>query len=745
MPWPIPISTLRTGLPLGLLGGLMFVLVLAWGYRDLDPAHYTDRDDGVITMSHARNLVDHGFIGVEPSGQRVEGFSAPLQFWLYAGLYAVTGIGWHDYGQLQTLACTFLIGFFLVRCMERRPLAALLAGLAMAALLALQERFLAWHGSGMENALLHAAIAMVLWMGVRALDEGRLPWHWGVWLGAALLVRLDTIFHLLPLLLFFGLAYRREWRSWRGMGVVGLAVGIWGLYQLWRWRYFGSLEPNTGLAQQISVGLNLRRLLAGDPHWLGEGGRLGLVGLRVHGAWIAPLALIPLLWARAGGGTRWVVVACLSLLVTGFFNPLVFGITRLDTVRTTTFMSLAVAMLAGRVLAEVPWRREPLATVVAGAGVCAGLLAWPALADPKPRLCCAIDGHAALSAQADAYAAANNLHRVTLANPDLGKLSYLKRHNLFDLGFLGSPVLSHLRGEEDWVRSYFFDYALPDVVEVHGEWCRLHARILGDARFAARYEPLSSSTEELGAFAKEWPTVSEGVFVRRDLHAGSASPEHGLIQSLRAGADLGPVRAALAGAVVPGDPTAHQWVVRTAYRFLPEFREAGLEGELAGLFAQTPSAAYDQAMLASADRRTWCADALCALVPRLRAGWLSKFTGADAGHPPRVVMEHGRWRLYTAPGRRAWLSVMNPTQEELGGLWFVHVYARHGRDVSPSNPWNALFIELGWDATRGRVAEGEHVMPLQLPRFAIKGMLVGCSLAGQVAWTEHIAWPLGWL
>src|SRR5258705_14002865 len=95
---------------LALLGGLIFCAVFYSRYSVLSPDLYVLRDDGLITMSHAKNWVDYGFIGVSPSGGRVEGFSAPLQFLIYAVLYAVTRIGYQSYAALQTLVCTFALG-----------------------------------------------------------------------------------------------------------------------------------------------------------------------------------------------------------------------------------------------------------------------------------------------------------------------------------------------------------------------------------------------------------------------------------------------------------------------------------------------------------------------------------------------------------------------------------------------------------------------------------------------------------
>jgi hypothetical protein len=93
-----------------LLGGLIYVAVFHLRYSTLEPDLYQFRDDGVVTMSVGRHIVDHGFVGVSPSGPIVEASSSPLQTIVYAIAYAISGVGYADYSWLQTYATTFGIG-----------------------------------------------------------------------------------------------------------------------------------------------------------------------------------------------------------------------------------------------------------------------------------------------------------------------------------------------------------------------------------------------------------------------------------------------------------------------------------------------------------------------------------------------------------------------------------------------------------------------------------------------------------
>ena len=96
---------------LSFFGGLIFVIIFIWGYSFIDNNWYEYRDDGVITMSVARNLVDAGFIGVGVSGPIVEASSSPMQIFVYALAYLLTGIDYIDFSYWQTTISTFLIGF----------------------------------------------------------------------------------------------------------------------------------------------------------------------------------------------------------------------------------------------------------------------------------------------------------------------------------------------------------------------------------------------------------------------------------------------------------------------------------------------------------------------------------------------------------------------------------------------------------------------------------------------------------
>ncbi|MCX6019052.1 MAG: hypothetical protein NTZ50_11250 [Chloroflexi bacterium] len=153
------------------LGGVIFLVVFHIAYLGIKPGDYVNRDDGVITLSHARNLVDFGFIGVNPSGERVEGYSAPVQMFVFALVYGVGRIGWPTFTAAQTTFSTFVLGVLFVIPFRRRRLFASAAAAVAAVLLTQLTSFLEWHASGMENAITHvlfaACVVVLCWFAQR--------------------------------------------------------------------------------------------------------------------------------------------------------------------------------------------------------------------------------------------------------------------------------------------------------------------------------------------------------------------------------------------------------------------------------------------------------------------------------------------------------------------------------------------------------------------------------------------------
>jgi hypothetical protein len=177
-------------------------------------------------------------------------------------------------------------------------------------------------------------------------------------------------------------------------------------------------------------------------------------------------------------------------------------------------------------------------------------------------------------------------------------------------------------------------------------------------------------------------------------------------------------------------------VLRTAYRFLPELRAAGQQEALVALFGNTPSATYDQAILSSADDGQWLNHALSWLQPYLHDQEMHKFRSHPA-YTPYLALEQGRLRGYKGTHNKIWLSIFDPSPQELESLWLLHLYARYPQDVSSPNPWNADFLDFSWDRDCEVVQNAEHVMEIDLPMIKVKNLFIGRLWKGEVVWSTH--------
>lgn len=573
-----------------LLGGLLFVLVFHWAYSDIPGDFYQVRDDGVITMSHARNLVDFGFIGVNPSGGRVEGYSAPTQFFLYVLLYAATGIGYAAYSEAQTVAATFLLGALTSLFFRERKLLALGLTGGVAVFLTYLQPFLLWHGSGMENAVTHVLVLATLLILFSSVRRRLLTISSTLPIFLASISRIEGIYYIGPLLVGFAGFWFVAFKDLRGVRFSLIMLGLWGSFQLWRYWYFGDLLPNTAHAQDISVADNLRLLFSLD--WGDLRDRIFLENwiLDVHGGKVLPLVMVALLmWSRRRE-TVLLVLLMGILLLAAAFSESVFGPARIDRARTTTHLAivsgLGIAFLFYFLMLH---RRTYWVALVAGGALIFGTHTI----DPYPA---GWRGSEEFGFIRDS--GVENLFRPTVANPDLGTLSWHKRFNIIDMGMLGSPLMAKLSPpfRSDW----FFDYMAPDVILLHHSWsCHYDTEILSDPRFTERYTTVqawvSSWTKDHCHANRESPT---GIWVRSAVLDSSQSSERRLIDRMRIDLSIREVREELERCQsVTAELHGCVYVARTAWRFLPEFRNLGQIDELGDIFIASRTAPFDLSLI----------------------------------------------------------------------------------------------------------------------------------------------------
>lgn len=421
------------GLRLFLVGALVAVawvgvhLLFTYVYPDASAAGtaYRYRDDALVTLSHARGLADVGTVSVSVSGSRVEGYSAPLQFAVASGYYAVGGNGYRGFLDVQVVVTTMVLGasvYALLRMAvpRRRPVTTALVTLAVAAGLFGTYAFFGWHSSGMENSItnaLAAAAVAALAFGLRR--PGFLPLA-GIVVVAFALSRVEFAFHAAPLLVVvaaFVVAGSPVGERCRRVALlVAPAVALWLAVMAVRVWYFDDLLPNTAEAQGISPAHNLR--LCAEVAWplllpagyavflalrrrrleigvdvdvlkrsraLAVVAAVSLVGVAML-AWRARAddqlpGLDPLVDATFDLGLYWwaglavglallvrpplgaVEALLLTLIATGACHMLVFGAARLADERVITFVLVPLVCL----VAAFALRLEPLHALVGSA------------------------------------------------------------------------------------------------------------------------------------------------------------------------------------------------------------------------------------------------------------------------------------------------------------------------------------------------------------------------------------------
>lgn len=572
-----------------LFGGLAFLSLFYLSYSAIDSQFYQVRDDGIITMSHAKNLVDYGFIGVGPSGDRVEGYSAPVQFFVYAVAYYLTGLDYKTYSVFQTIICSFLLGVIFSLFFRESRFHAL--GLTFLAGLALSKHtaFIQWHGSGMENPITHLLIIATLLILYSSYKTEKITYLFAPIVFCATISRIDGVYHLAPLLIIFAGTWRYTFKNYKGFIFASLVFLLWLSYHLWRYSYFGDWVPNTAYAQNISIGDRLKNLLSLNGDYVKESIQLSKSIFFYHGGYLLLVFSPLLLLLRRDKSAVFLFSLLLSLVLTALLNPFWFGQTRLDPVRSTTHLAMVVILAIALMIYYLKDKRPPIWIVPAFLLV--GLIFFKINNIPSYDMCCKISHFDSFRKQFAELAKKESLPRPTISNPDLGVMSWHKQFNIIDLGRLGTPIMAKLENGPI-LSDYFFDYAAPDMIESHDYWsCQYEESIFGDPRFRAMYLPIRENRGKPHAFCNERPQLN-GVWIRKDILDEARSPERHLIDDLRVELSVDRLRHELE-ACQASPQTNCVYIARTAFRFLPEFRDRGKIGALNEVFSTSRTKEYD--------------------------------------------------------------------------------------------------------------------------------------------------------
>lgn len=578
---------------LPIVGGCLFSLIFFYWYARLDPDYYTLRDDGVITLSHAKNLVDYGFIGVGPSGERVEGYSAPVQFFIYALTYLITGADFSTFAKSQTLFCTFALGFLFALYFNEKIYFSVIATAATAISLTQLTSFIQWHGSGMENAITHTLFALTVYILFKFARDRHIDLKLAIVPFLASISRIEGIYHIFPLLLIFSAYWVTFEKSAKGILFFAASTLLWVAYNVWRFYYFGDLTPNTAYAQDISISNRIDTIVSMPQWFLNSSTDLSKAIFSAHGGYFI-LAALPFTvfvsWKKSYG---LLFTLSLSLLTTAWLNPFVFGPTRLDITRSTTQMAFFVFVAIFCIFYSVKSHKSLLLTPLL---IPAGFLIHRLNYVTPYDMCCTITYFDQFRHEFTKIANDENLPRPTISNPDLGVISWHKQFNIVDLGGLGSQVIAKIK-KGPILANYFFDYAAPDIIESHEYWsCLYYDTIFSDPRFSERYIPVR---QREGRWESCGDTVLPvGIWIRKDVQKKSMSPERRLIDDLAKGLNIEILSIELAHCQSrESELDACTYVARTAYRFLPELRLSGKFDQLLTVFESSRTRDFDDFLL----------------------------------------------------------------------------------------------------------------------------------------------------
>lgn len=586
------------------LAGAAFTGIFEHSISAVSTHLYQYRDDGIITLSHAKNLVDFGHVGVSPSGERLEGYSAPLQFLAYLFVYLCTGAGFEAYINLQTTCATFVMGAVVYTMLKgarlsggRAFLFTLLAGWLMTG----SPTFLLWHYSGMENAITHAMYLGAIAFTAAALEADRYPIALGlVYLGAAL-TRFESIAHIAmvatPMLLVD--LWRRDWRvaKMRSVKPMAIFVVLWCSAFLCRAIYFGDLRPNTAYAQKISVSARFAQFVASPETRTLVLGDMQ-VFFRAHLGYlylVAALLVAGLALARpkaAEGKLRrgyWWVAVPLLLVGIGGVHAVALGPARLDAARTVSWLTVGASLSATMAFALCARRQNwallmPIALVGA---IASGVIGR----ESAYHLCCGGVGIQKIARRFVAINVAEQIHRPTLLISDLGGTSFLKSFNIVDAGFLGSEILAKIQ-DQSLVANYIFDVAAPDYIEFHSSWSCRYEFLFRDKRWQERYEAVEESRNDwLQRNCSEAPWTRTGYWVRKGVRADSRSEERRFHDAMKSNPSVDKLRDELTRCA-DRSSRACLYITRTVYRFVPELRRADRLKDVLQVYQEEPESPF---------------------------------------------------------------------------------------------------------------------------------------------------------
>lgn len=609
----------KIGLPF-LAGIGVAGITYAFFFRGTDPIFYADRDDSLITYSHVKNLFEYGFIGVSPSGERVEGYSNPLDFILFCLVYAGFGHQYHWYNLGKTYLSLMGMGAFLYIGSVGKPWFRLASVWLGTGLLCTASLFMQWHGSGMEAAWSETMmIALFLVLTHMAAERTVKPWYALPWFAASI-TRAESIFYTVPLLFLALLLAGFPWQKQLRRPTLVLLLASAGLYlslMAVRWMYFGYLLPNTAQAQGISISHNVKDLLDINKDYLRVSWEYAhAMVVNNLGLLFVPAALVAAIF---GGSRQFRIAMGLggALLFLTFCHPFLFHAARLGPTRYGAHLAPVMVALLVWAVSEATTRQRWLSFATKQAKVAvllmlAGTTLAAALAahEKMEVICCAPEQFYPEQILYKEYQNQEGWKRPLLENADLGVLSTDKSLNHYDIAYLGSPAAALLSPSISLSSEYLFNFCRPHILENFGLWTCLRGYIQPDARLPRLYVRVHrDSTGQC-----EVPGLG-GIWLLKSLRKGATSPERIFYEKFAAAVEA--KNALLLETLVKAEleqvqqhgPTTYSafYIVQTLYEFWPEIKALRQDGAMLALTDGAPglAPAFAYTWLTSGQNKYW--------------------------------------------------------------------------------------------------------------------------------------------
>ena len=700
----------------GLIGGIVFLSFYLLFISRIPPMLYQARDDGVITLSHARNLVEYDSISVNPSGERVEGFSSPLEFWLYYLVYRVHPVHYKKYSHWQGIVFVFLLGFFFIQFFRDNPLKGIFFTILSGFILFSLTRFTEWTGSGMENSISNFMILLSIFLMFAMFKRGKISYYAGFFLFLATLSRAESAYFIFPLLLIFVIAW---WLNFKQMKepllFLALVMLLWTLYKTGEFLYFGALFPNTALGEDINLLERLKRILTLNREYLKTSAFYGWIILREFRIALL-LSVIPaLVFIKRKAENFFLFSGLLLLTLLSFLYPLFFGPTRLDFGRANTHIAVIVVLFLSYTLFSLKSKKASFLIIPA---IVAFSLFWTAKYRERPvYLCCSTSKFERMRRDILKRAKKEDIPRPSLANVDLGAISWHKDFNIVDLAKLGSPILARLKNPV-LIKDYLFEFAAPDFIELHDWWSCAYSYILSDERFKKMYEPLWSIRNSwLHQHCKEFPFSRTGIWIRKDIERSSKSRERKFLNYLMFNLSLKRIKKELEKCTKEKSIISCEYVTRNVYRLIPELVRKGIYRGAVKLFSGTRTAEYDLAILEGRTSRNWYKRALNFLY-RYELEKIAK---------PENLLARGKFDIYVSQNRL--LLLKENCSGNIGGRFVISIYTY--KDSSPRK------ITFRWEKM-GFKTDNKCVALMEIPFKRYSSLKIIHEEKGTRSWSLRI-------